>query len=84
MSKVLFSCAEVSGLTKVYLFYCVVVFRWRCGPDQFLFGFGGPLMLFNRKHECLFCCLLNVAQWISDFIFHGIPFTVFQHQAICL
>ena len=57
MSKVLFICAEVSGSTKVYLFYFDVVFCWRCGPDQFFFFFcGGPLLLFNRKHECLFCC----------------------------
>ena len=56
MSKVLFICAEVSRSTKVYLFYFVVVFHWRCGPDQIFFCCGGPLLLFNRKHECLFCC----------------------------
>ena len=56
MSKVLFICAEVSRSTKVYLFYCVVVFRWRCGPDQFFCCCGGALLLFNRKHECLFFC----------------------------
>ena len=39
MSKVLFICAEVSGSTKVYLFYFDVVFCWRCGPDQFFFFF---------------------------------------------
>ena len=41
MSKVLFICAEVSGSTKVYLFYFDVVFCWRCGPDQIFFCCGG-------------------------------------------
>ena len=39
MRKGLFICVELSGSTKLYLFYFVVVFCWRCDPDIVFFFF---------------------------------------------
>ena len=38
-------CVELTGSTKLYWFYFVVVFHWRCGLDIVFFFFcGGPLL----------------------------------------